>query len=275
MAARVADTVFAFLLHPRVSRFRRWSSLVTVPLAIVLFVLFGFEGGWALAAAELALLLGVLLLLFRLDPSRREAVLDLVAPPVERRLVRSELAVFGAYVRALRRRREPDGPEWSYHRGSIELALPFALLPAFVGEVAIFHLLLPWFWAKVALAALSAYAFVWLLGWALGLRVYPHRLVDGTLELRLGALYPAAVPLASIETAECRRERVERGSRLVLRNGKAYFVADGRVDVHLSLRAPVVVHRPLGAPVSARSAAVAADRPEEMARAIARRGEPG
>jgi hypothetical protein len=269
----LADAVFSFLLDPRVRRARRWSSLVTVPLAIVVLAFVGVEGGAAAAAVELVLVLVVLALVLRLDRERREAVLDLVVPPVERRLVRSELAILATFVRALSRRRHPRRLEWSYHRGSPELALALALLPAIVGELAVFHLFVPWFWVRVGAVAVSAYAVIWLVGWALGLRVYPHRLSDDVLELRLGALYRAAVPLNAIDAIERRRERVERGTRFVLRSGKAYLAADGRVDLHLSLRAPAVVTRPLAGPASVHAVAVAADNPAAMAGEIEARLE--
>ena len=272
MSARLADAVFGFLLHPRVVRVRRWSSLVTIPLAIVLLSLVGLEGGFALAAVELAFVLAVLVLFLRLDPERREVVLDFIAPPIERRILRMELAIFATYWRAFaRRRRASTGTEWTYHRGSVELAFALALVPAAVGELIVFHLFVPWFWVRVAALVLTVYAFVWLVGLSLGMRVHPHRVGDDEVELRLGVLYRALVPLGAIEKVERRRESVARGNQFVLRDGKAYLAADGRVDVHFALREPVVVSRPIAEPASVREIAVAADDPAGMVRELSKR----
>ena len=71
--------VFSFLLHPRVRRVRRWVGFVTVPGSLLLLYLI-----------EAAALAALGLLWLALDPEQREAALDLVLPPVERRLLRAE-----------------------------------------------------------------------------------------------------------------------------------------------------------------------------------------
>ena len=143
-----------------------------------------------------------------------------------------------------------------------------AFVPGAFVELGLVHLLVPWFWVRVAVLALSVYALVWLLGWTLSFRVYRHRLGDGELELRLGALYRVRVPLPEIASVERRRERVARGYRVLVRGEKAFLIADGRVDVHVELTEPVELWRPLAGPTLVRAVAVAADEPDALVRAI-------
>jgi len=109
----------------------------------------------------------------------------------------------------MRRVREPRGEAFGYHRGSHELGLAIALLPAMIAEGVAVHLLLPesWFWPKVAVATLHLYGVVMLLSWAIGQRAHPHRLRDGRLELRSGQLYRTRVEATQVEAVEIARRR--------------------------------------------------------------------
>lgn len=285
--ARAVDALFELLMRPRVARARRWSFLVTLPVGILVArelglrpsLAHGLALALALAALDVALLLTVAFAGTRLlGRERREVVLDFLMHPSMRRLLRSELELQLTMPRALVRRlwRRRRGAEFSYHRGSWELGFALALLPVAAAEGAIVHLVLPdaWFWPRVAAAAVHAIGMAYLVAFALAPRVYPHRIVDGTLELRAGALYRARVPLAAIATVERRRARVERPR--FPGDGTAELAASGRVDLVLCLHEPVAVERPLADPVPVSSIAVAADDSAAMLAAIeaARLGPP-
>ncbi len=277
---RLFDAVFRFLLRPGVRRVRRWSFLVTVPAGLLVARALdlkislgtGLGAGLALAALDLLALVVVGALGARLlGKERRDALLDLMMHPAARRAIRGEALVLSTPLRALARRLRPvtRRTEFSYHRGSNELGLALALLPAALAEAAAVHLLLPheWLVPKIVLAALSLYGFLMLFGWALSSRVDRHRLEGGLLELRAGALYRASVPLRHVETVERASERVARGG--LVRHGEAALLPSrGRVDVRLRLAEPVCVERPLGDPIPVRELWVAVDDPGGFAAAV-------
>jgi len=217
------DELFDVLMRPRVRRIRRWSFLVTLPAGYLLARALGIEltlerGLWmgiAVALLDLAILLTVVIAGSRLLGRERQAVLlDFLLHPLARRAIRGEARMLWTYVRGFRRRgaRRRDRAEFTYHRGSSELGFALALIPAVLAEGAVVHLRLPdgWFWPKLALPAVQAYGLPMLVAWALGPRVYPHRLTGGTLELRLGQLYVARIPIGLIDRAERRTEKVGR-----------------------------------------------------------------
>ena len=217
------DALFGFLMRPRVRRVRRWSFLVTVPAGILVARELGLRPsledglvvGLALVALDVTVLLTIAFAGTRLlGQERRDIVLDLLMHPSVRRLLRSELELQLTLPRALvrRLRRHERGQEFSYHRGSWELGFALALLPAVAAEGAIVHLALPnaWLWLRVAAAALHALGMVYLIAFALAPRVYPHRIAGGMLELLVGSLYRARVPLAAIVAVERRSARLER-----------------------------------------------------------------
>ncbi len=151
---RVFDTVFAFLMRPRVRRVRRWSFVVTLPGGYLLARTLGLEltigrglcAGVAAALLDLALLVTVAVAGSRLlGRDRRDVLLDFLMHPTARRAIRGEARMLWTYVRAFRRRggrrRSPD--EFTYHRGSYELGFALALIPAVLAEAAVVHLLLP------------------------------------------------------------------------------------------------------------------------------------
>jgi len=263
-------------MRPRVRRIRRWSFLVTLPGGYLLARGFGIEltlerglrMGIAVALLDLAILLTVVLTGSRLLGRERQAVLlDFLMHPLARRAIRGEARMLWTYVRGFRRRgaRRRDRAEFTYHRGSSELGFALALIPAVLAEGAVVHLLLPdgWFWPKLALPAVQAYGLLMLVAWALGPRVYPHRLTGGTLELRLGQLYVARIPIGLIDRAERRTEKVERAGAQ-WRTGEALLPARGRVDVRLVLSAPIEVERPLGEPVAVSMISIAVDDPRSL-----------
>ena len=281
-AIRLFDRVFGFLLRPAVRRCRRWSFLVTIPLGLVVAGQLGLrpslEHGLVVAALLLAVDVVILVGVAQLGSAligreRRDALLDLLMHPLARRAVAGELRLFGVFPRALRgRRRRSDGRvRFSYHRGSSSLGFALALLPGVAAETAAVHLLLPddWLIVKLALLGLTAYGVVMMLGMALAERVYPHELDGATLTIRGGTLYRASIALENIAAIERRRERAGVQSGLILDGDAARIVARGRTDLALTLRAPVMLERPIGDPVAVTRLALAIDDPAALAAALA------
>jgi hypothetical protein len=264
-ALALADRLLAFLMRPRVRRVRRWSFVVTLPVAAVVAAVGSPASGGIVLALRFALWLAVAVTAWRLGGARGEAVRDLLMHPRVRALLQTEVDIVLTLPRlacaALHGR--PPAPALRYSRGDFRHAIALAMTPPVVVEGAIVHLLVPagWIAVHVVSAVLHAYALVWLFGWALGSRAYPHRVRRGALTARNGALHVARVPLASVTGATARRERVAGEAGLVVRDGAALLPARGRVDVWLELAAPVAVRRPLGEPIFVTRLAVASDDP--------------
>lgn len=268
---RVVDWVLGLLLRPRVRRVTRWSFVVTLPLAAVLISARGVDAMLVVFAAEFCAFMAVLALAARLGGERGQVILDMVMHPSVRRVLRSEAAIVttlpAAVLRAVRGR--PAG-EWPYAKGDNELPFAIALTPAILAESAAVHLLLPDSLAllRLVLLVLSIYGLLWAIGWAAGLRVFPHRLSDGVLQVRLGQLYRADVPLELIASATVQRRRAGSRTALELGPDAASFAVGGRVDVHLELTAPVTIERPFGEPRRVTSLSLAADDPTALVRRL-------
>lgn len=269
---RLVDAGFRVLLHPRVRRWRRYAFLVTIPAAYLIFRLRGLEAGIAVLLLEFLVGLTVIaIVLARADAERREALLDLLAHPLARRLTRTEIEVLAtiplALTSSLRRRR---GHPFGYARRSHELALAMALAPAVLAEAVVLHLLIPPSWLVVELVVLgvSLYGYLWLLSVAVGIRSRPHRLTEDTLEVRFGPLYRATVPLILIAAVEGRPVYRRGRMGLIVDGEEALLLVEGRADIALDLAEPVLVHRPIAEPVGVRRLTIAVDRPAEFLDAL-------
>ncbi len=280
--ARAFDTVFGFLMRPRVRRLRRWSFLVTLPGALIAAKLLeirptfgtGLKAGIAAAILDTVLVLLVGVLGARvLGRERRDVLLDFLMHPMARRAVAGEIRTLLVVPRALwRRLRRPRWREFAYHRGSNELGFAPAILPAVVAEGAAVHLLLHGAptWLRLGVAALHLYGLLMLLGLALGSRVHPHRVTDRSLHLRMGHLTRADVPLAAVASIRPERRRLRGRAGLVLEEGEAIFLGAGRADLRIELREPVLVERALRDPVAMSSLVVAVDDAEGLAEEVGR-----
>jgi membrane protein YdbS with pleckstrin-like domain len=267
-------------MRPRIRRLRRWAFLVTVPaglfgakaLGIDLNVRTGLKAGIALATLDLAVLLAVVAIGTRvLGRERRDVLLDFLMHPTARRAIAAEARTLLTVPRALGRRlRQPSGREFAYHRGTNELGFVLALLPAALAEGAAVHLLLHGAptWLRLAIGALHLYGVLMVLGLALGPRVHPHRVTDQTLHLRAGQLTRANVPLELIAAIGTEHRRMGRGTGLVLGDGEALLLSDGRADVRVELLEPVFVERALRDPVSVTSFVVAVDDERALAEEV-------
>lgn len=271
---RAVDRLLEWLVRPSVRRFRRWSFLVTVPVAAVAVSVFGYGHGLLVLAVRLVLWVAVAVVAWRLGGERGDAVRDLLMHPRARALLRAELDVVTVlprllFARPVRRAAAGAG----YHRGTAGLALGLALTPVLATEAAVLHLLLRGGVVAWVATALHVYAGIWLWGFALGARAYPHRVGARSAVLRNGPLYRARVPLQAIEGAQARTLRISDGSLLIERDGAVLLPSRGRVDVWLELAQPVRVQRPLHEPLVTRRIAVASDEPERLVERLLAPGE--
>ena len=269
------DRALGWLMRPRIRLVRRWTFVVTVPVAVAVGQIWGVEHGVLVLVLRFGLWALVAAVVWRIGGERGEAVRDLLMHPRVRALARAEADVLPALPRlavaAASRARVPGA---SYHRGTFGLALAAGLTPVIAAEGAVFHLLLDGSWAAWVFTAVHAYALVWLWGYALGPHAFPHRIGGRSAVLRAGALYRARIPLAAVAGATARTVRLAGDGGLVERDGAVLLPARGRVDVWLDLAEPVAVQRPLGDAVFTRRLAIASDAPEDLVeRLLARAGE--
>lgn len=164
---------------------------------------------------------------------------------------------------ARRTRRAQAGT--AYHRATFGVAQGLAFTPLIVAEAAVFHLLLGGTWVAWVLTALHAYSLIWIWGFAIGARAFPHRIGAPTAVLRNGPMYRVKVPLSSVTTATARTERVAGDHRAMTeRDDAVLLAARGRVDVWLEFAEPVLVQRPTREPLPTRRLAIASDNPEQL-----------
>lgn len=272
--ARLLDTLFAWLMHPRVRRVRRWSFVVTVPVALLVAHLFGVQQGALVIAARAAVALAIAIVAWRVGGSRGEALRDLLMHPRARAFARAELDVTTVLPRLLFARvcghRRPGV---TYDRGTFGFALAMAFTPMMLAEAAAFHLLLgggPIAWV---LTGAHAYSLLWLWGYALGPRAFPHRIASGRAVLRSGPMYRVSVPLDAIIAVRAATERVGEGA-MHERDGAVLLAARGRVDVWLQVAEPVAVQRPMRESLATTCLAIASDDPDRLVALLRGHEEP-
>lgn len=122
------------------------------------------------------------------------------------------------------------------------LVLPVAFGVATVIEMAVLHILVPWMWLSVILAAASVWSLVVLFGYLALHRVHPHFVTDTRFVVRQSGTVVASIDRESMASAACVRRfdtttpEIE-GSRLTLPN------LDG-TNVDVVLRQPIHVELP-------------------------------
>jgi hypothetical protein len=245
-----------------VRRVRRWSFVLTVPVAIVFARVYGVEQGAFVIGARVALWLAVAIFAWRLGGERGEAVRDLLMHPRARALMRAERDIVAALPLLVLRGR--GAPAFRYTRGSQGLPLALAFTPPVLAEAVAAHLLIGGGWIAWVVTGLHAYTLLWLWAFMLGPYAYPHR--PGVL--RSGALYRVVVPPGTLVRATERRERVPGERGLVERDGAVLLPSRGRVELWLEFAKPVRVQRPLGEPLLTTCVAVASDDPDALAAAL-------
>ena len=208
MPSRRLDALVAWLMRPRVRRARRWSFLLTLPASLAVAHLYGVQHGALVLGGRLLFWLLVVAAAWRLGGERGEAVRDLLMHPRIRAFCRAELDVLTALPRLLAvRAGGRAAPGARYDRGTFGAALAFAFTPAVLAEAVALHLLAGGGWIAWVLTAAHGYSLVWLWGFALGPRAYPHRLSARDALFRAGPRYRVRVPRAAVVGAAVRRGR--------------------------------------------------------------------
>jgi hypothetical protein len=269
------DWLLRFLLRPRVRVWRRWSSVVTAPAAVVLGATGHVHTGALVIGVRVALYALVVALAWRLEGVRGDALRDLLMHPRARAFLRAErdvvLTLPLLVARTISRRRAPEAFRYAARGDRVPMAL--ALTPVVVTEAVPVYLLLPreWVSAHLISVAVHAYALIWLWAWALGPRAWPHAVRDATLVVRVGPFYRAQVPLTAIREITVERRRVANShGALTTEDDRACLAAGGRVDVMLQLATPVRIEQPLHEPVTMTQLALPSDDPDAFARELAR-----
>ncbi len=261
---RLLDTLIDWLMRPRVRRVRRWSFMVTVPVAVIVAHVFGVQQGALVIAARVAVAIAIAIVAWRVGGPRGEALRDLLMHPRGRAFARAEFDVVTALPRLLVNRLCGDRRRGlAYHRGTHGFALGMAFTPMVIAEGAAIHLLLGNGLIAWAMTAAHAYSLVWLWAYALGPRAFPHRICAGKAVLRNGPMYRVSVPLDAIAAVKTAAQRVGHGA-VVQRDEGVLLAARGRVDVWLELTEPVAVQRPMHEPLYTTRLAVASDDPDRL-----------
>jgi len=125
--ARLFDSLIEWLMRARVRRARRWSFVITIPVALIVGHVFGVQQGALVLGARATLWGAVAVAAWRLGGQRGEALRDLLMHPRGRAFARTELDILTALPRLLLARvvrRDQAGA--TYHRGTFGLALGLA-----------------------------------------------------------------------------------------------------------------------------------------------------
>jgi hypothetical protein len=263
---RLLDTIVCWLMRPKIRRVRRWSFVATLPLGLLIAHLHGVQEGAAVVAVRMAFVALFALVAWRVGGERGEALRDLLMHPRVRALARAEFDIFTALPRLVLARLAtgPGAGHLSYSRGTFGFALAFAVTPMVASEALVMHLLLGGGVAAWVLTAVHGYMLLWLWGFALGARAYPHRIGAHTAVLRAGPMYRVLIPRSAIVAATACRERVPGERGLVQRDDEVLLPVRGRVDITLQLAAPVRVQRPLHEPLLTSRLAIASDDPAAL-----------
>ena len=193
--------------------FHRFHVFVTLSVALILLVLklagilSAEHALWLFLAIELPLLVAFIFVtamrFMKLANTKHDIELGLLDRIViEEPLLRPavyELKTFRSLFWLIRGRLAvPDGArEFGYVRGT--LAIPIAFAIASIIELAIVHLIIPWFWLQMTLLIITVWGMLFLCGIFATRAVYPHYLFDGELYLRFGFQIVAKIPIRSVK----------------------------------------------------------------------------
>jgi hypothetical protein len=113
------------------------------------------------------------------------------------RFARSEFGAYRSVWMWIRGKTDPDrGLVFTASAGV--LTIPAAFGAATLIEVVVLHLVLPWFWLKIVLAAISLWSLVLLAAFVANDVVHPHYLSEGVLVLRRSGKVVVKVPVSHI-----------------------------------------------------------------------------
>jgi hypothetical protein len=198
------------------------------------------------ATACEALLIAAIIWALVTDTARGREWLEALLTPTVLRLIATELRMLAVLpLLVIRALRPPSPNEFPYDRSNNFglLAFGFAVIGLLEGAVVAFLFMGRISWIAWLDMVATAYAVLWLLGLALAPRVYPHRLVGDSLQVRLGFLYLAAPSLVTIVSADRKASLVGWRSECAIEGTSAFFRIDGRTDVLISLSTPCRIDR--------------------------------
>lgn len=126
---------------------------------------------------------------------------------------------------------ESDSVTITSTRGSMVMPVAFAV--ATIIEIIVLHLLLPWVWLQVTVAAISVWSLIVLFGHLAKHRTNPHYLTDSSLVLRQSGSVVCVIDRAEIVRVAPRRTFSETSPTII--DGRLYLPnADGtNVDIVL------------------------------------------
>jgi hypothetical protein len=123
--------------------------------------------------------------------------------------------------------------------------------------------------ARLVSDALHVYLSIWAIGVIASLRAHPHRVANGTADLRLGPFMRAAIPLEAIASVAVRTAPFDRATLRALRADRALFALPlGDRFVEIALTAPVEVERRLHGPRRVARLLLSVDDPQALAAAL-------
>ena len=117
-------------------------------------------------------------------------------PPL--RLLVKELRTFqslGYFLRGKLRAAEGAMP-FGYTKGT--LAFPLAIVILCLIELTAVHLVVPWIWFQLALAAITLWGILFVCGYLASRAVHPHTVADGILTLRWGVQTVLMTPTSQV-----------------------------------------------------------------------------
>ncbi|NWJ40353.1 MAG: hypothetical protein HXX12_05210 [Geothrix sp.] len=192
-------------------------------------------------------------------------------PPRAARLMALELVMLGSAVRFLFggfREAAPAG--FTHHREAalraILPAVPLMIPGDFLLMRAISTGLAPWL--RWTLHGSTIYAVLWLVGLYATLKARPHQFREGRLELHLGLLKSAIVPVSRVLSASPLPEFEDDWARHAHMKGVAKLVAKGNAVLELRLSEPIQVTGLLGPGRPTRRLAVSVDDPAAFLAAL-------
>jgi hypothetical protein len=202
---------------------------------------------------------------------RIAAAFEAFVPPRAARLMALELVMLGSAVRFLFggfREAAPEG--FTHHREAalraILPAVPLMIPGDFLLMKAVSSGWVPWL--RWTLHGSTVYAVLWLVGLYATLKARPHRIHDGRLELHLGLVKSATVPVDHILSASALPEFDDDWARHAYMKGVPRLVAKGNAVLELKLSEPVRVTGLLGPGAPTQRLAVSVDDPAAFLAAL-------
>lgn len=192
------------------------------------------------------------------------------------RAVRFELAMYRNLYLWARRRTvglTPDAAAFSY-AGANAMAV-WGFIGVAVVELPLIHFVVPWDGVRITLLLLGLWTLVWMLGYAGGLRVYPHLATDEGLHVRFGAGLDVFVPWSNVASLRASTRNYLKGATVqVDAEGDHAALAVtilSQTTVEVRLREPMAVAHRKAAGVPIAEVRFVADDPASVVRAARER----